>query len=358
MQERLAETEQLLSDETKRKVEYSTELAQKVTEIADYRDSQAKLVTRVNKLVDRFADKEKELEGFKASQGLLAEENAELKKRLEESEEMDKEKGEKLQELQRENQSLASKTDELRTNWIEQEKALNKVEDDRDNLQSKVNELQRTILVMKEDLKAADKNKDWDAENKKLKKRLLESEKILVMVANEKTELMKQKKALEKQMKPAKPANPTKHERQMSDELTKMQMVLLKEKKEMIDRQLGLEKMLMEALEGGKSFDLGGENVKVNTKKKAGRHSLDKRSKPPMIQTDRAASVPSTPRKPLSPTTFSKLMSPKTLNSIATAAAVDNKAKLLTGTYARRAASASPSSRVPVDPPPSPSQRF
>ena len=128
----------------------------------------------------------------------------------------------------------------------------------------------------------------WNGEKEKLNNRLKDSELTLVMVADHKQQLAMQKDELARQ----------------KDALEKK---LIEEKKEMMDRQHGLEQMLKDVLEEKVEDD------KENAKKRSPKKSIKglalesiKSARPPAARprSPSMTRVPSRPKQPLLPTSF------------------------------------------------------
>ena len=116
-----------------------------------------------------------------------------------------------------------------------------------------MDDLQQINLELSEEIDESKTNLSsesvqWNGEKEKLKNRLRDSELTLVMVADHKQQLAMQKDELARQ----------------KDALEKK---LIEEKKEMTDRQNGLEQMLRAALEGKVEDDK--ENAKKRSPKKS-----------------------------------------------------------------------------------------
>jgi hypothetical protein len=174
----------------------------------------------------------------------------------------------------------------------QQKQHITNVKADEEKLQQSVNELQKIFQAMS--VKNAESRSiashsnvsyDWNEEREALMDRLLETERTLVLVASQNEELERktaeekeslknrltatekalfavesQKQLLEKKnssleikLRSPSPLSlpPRPPQSDMSAELGRLQLSFLREKKEMLERQQGLEKMLMEAL----SFD-------------------------------------------------------------------------------------------------------
>lgn len=95
-----------------------------------------------------------------------------------------------------------------------------------------------------------DLEKQFSQEKQMLKSRLTETEKTLVAINSEKEKLEKKTALLERKLRSSSPQTlpPRPAQSDTSAELSRLQMSFLKEKKEMLGRQQGLEKMLLEAL--------------------------------------------------------------------------------------------------------------
>jgi hypothetical protein len=123
--------------------------------------------------------------------------------------------------------------------------------EERGMLMGRLLETERTLVLV------ANQNEELEkktAEEKEmLKNRLDETEKALMAVAGQKQLLEKKNSSLEIKLKSSPPVSlpPRPPQNDMSAELSRLQLSFLREKKEMLGRQQGLEKMLMEAL----SFD-------------------------------------------------------------------------------------------------------
>jgi hypothetical protein len=128
--------------------------------------------------------------------------------------------------------------------------------EERGVLMGRLLETERTLVLV------ASQNEELErkaAEEKDmLKNRLNETEKALMAVASQNELLEKKNSLLGTKLKSSSPVSlpPRPPQNDMSAELSRLQLSFLREKKEMLGRQQGLEKMLMEAL----SFDK--ENAK------------------------------------------------------------------------------------------------
>ena len=186
-----------------------------------------------------------------------------------------------------------------------QERRLETAQAEKDNLQSSVNDLSKLnhdLSLEIGDSKSVMSNHsmEWNGEKERLMNRLTESNRTLVMATNQNDNLVKQKaelannrKDLEKREVPPRP--PPKPQPDLPSELTRLQMNFLKEKKETMNRQNGLEDMLRDAPEGETEDD------KENTKKATPKRSIKGLALENMKKS-RAPRPPSRPKQPLSPT--------------------------------------------------------
>ena len=109
-------------------------------------------------------------------------------------------------------------------------------------------ETERTLVLVAS--QNEDLEKQFSQEKQTLKSRLTETEKTLVSINSEKEKLEKKTASLERKLRSSSPQTlpPRPAQSDTSTELSRLQMSFLKEKKEMLGRQQGLEKMLLEAL--------------------------------------------------------------------------------------------------------------
>lgn len=119
---------------------------------------------------------------------------------------------------------------------------------ERSKLINRLMETERTLVLVAS--QNEDLEKQLSQEKETLKSRLSETEMTLVTVASEKGKLEKKNALLERKLRASSPIDlpPRPAQNDMSAELNRLQLSFLKEKKEMLGRQQGLEKMLMEAL--------------------------------------------------------------------------------------------------------------
>ena len=175
------------------------------------------------------------------------------------------------------------------------EHLLSSVKVENDNLQNTVDDLQQINLELSEEIDESKTNLSsesmlWNGEKEKLKNRLRDSELTLVMVADHKQQLTMQKDELAKQK-------------------AALEKKLIEEKKEMMDRQHGLEQMLKDVLEEKVEDDK--ENAKKRSPKKSikGLALESMKSASPPAARPRSLSMPR-PRQPLVPTDLSPPLAP------------------------------------------------
>lgn len=197
---------------------------------------------------------------------------------------------------------------------IKQERLLSSVKAEKDNLQNTVDDLQRLthdLSIGISDSKSilTSESMQWNDEKEKLvmtlkekEDRLRDSERTLVMVASQndelvrsKSEIQKQKRTLEKKLMSEMKRPPMVPQPDLTAELTRLQMSFFKEKKELMDRQQGLEQMLREAL------DDKVEDDKENGKKAALTPPRPKILKGQALENMKKSRAPSRPKQPLSP---------------------------------------------------------
>lgn len=125
--------------------------------------------------------------------------------------------------------------------------------DEQKKIKDRLRESERTLVVLAKKLEEYDDDTMSFVsigEKKKLGKQLRDAERALVMVAQEKEQLAIQNASLEKKLKETPPRHPSSsRDTGMQSELTKMQLTFLKEKQEMNERQKNMTKMLIEAIE-------------------------------------------------------------------------------------------------------------
>jgi chromosome segregation ATPase len=119
---------------------------------------------------------------------------------------------------------------------------------EKSELINRLMETERTLVLVAS--QNEDLEKQFSQEKQTLKSRLTETEKALVAINSEKEKLEKKTASLERKLRSSSPQilPPRPAQSDTSAELSRLQMSFLKEKKEMLGRQQGLEKMLLEAL--------------------------------------------------------------------------------------------------------------
>jgi len=239
-----------------------------------------------NDLITELGDSQKLSHGLSAEKKKMIEEKLKVKKRLRESETtlvavanqktiLETQKADlERRLLEGNNKAIA----DLQVRLSETEHALACVKLEKDKLQISVIDLEHTNRELHQDIndsRSLSSQSMISEENIDLKKRLRNSEKTLVMVADQNDALAKQKAELEKKLNES--------------------------KKEMMDRQHSLEEMLKEAL-------VGNVEDKENSKKRLPKRptpkkilSLDMKSARPPVNLAARTRNPSRSRQPLSP---------------------------------------------------------
>ena len=153
-----------------------------------------------------------------------------------------------MRDLQEINHSMSYETAESRSIVTH---VSNDWNEERGALMNRLMETERTLVLVASQNEGLERK--MNEEKVTLTNRLTETEKALVTIASQKQQLEQKHALLEKKMRASSPLHlpPRPPQNDMSAELGRLQMSFLKEKKEMLGRQEGLERMLMEAL----SFD-------------------------------------------------------------------------------------------------------
>lgn len=151
-------------------------------------------------------------------------------------------------------------------------------------------------------------------ENQKLSNRLRDSEKTLVMVADQKAKLEKMMTEEKEEMMDCSRGLADQKQKlldqkvKMAKQKAELEETMIAEKKEMMDRQRGLETMLKDALKGEVEVEEDKENSKKTSPKKRSISGLAPedmksiRSQQEPTTPPKSRAIPSRPRQPLSPT--------------------------------------------------------
>merc|ERR1711957_10097 len=151
-------------------------------------------------------------------------------------------------------------------------------------------------------------------ENQKLSNRLRDSEKTLVMVADQKAKLEKMMTEEKEEMMDCSRGLADQKQKlldqkvEMAKQKAELEETMIAEKKEMMDRQRGLETMLKDALKGEVEVEEDKENPKKTSPKKRSISGLAPedmksiRSQQEPTTPPKSRAIPSRPRQPLSPT--------------------------------------------------------
>ena len=156
-----------------------------------------------------------------------------------------------MRDLQEINHSMSYETVESRATLSH---ASNDWNEERGALMKRLLETERTLVLVASQNEGLEKKMYEEKEEKEeLTNRLTETEKAFLAIASQKQNLEQKNASLEKKLRASSPLPlpPRPPQNDMTVELDRLQMSFLKEKKDMLGRQQGLEKMLMEAL----SFD-------------------------------------------------------------------------------------------------------
>ena len=169
-----------------------------------------------------------------------------------------------MRDLQEINHSMSYETAESRSILTH---VSNDWNEERGALMNRLLETERTLVLVASQNDGLERKMTEEKET--LTNRLTETEKALVNIASQKQQLEQKNALLEKRMRASShlPLPPRPPQNDMSAELGRLQMSFLKEKKEMLGRQEGLERMLMEALSFDKENDTQEKNPVTSTPK-------------------------------------------------------------------------------------------